>query len=118
MCIRDSINTEQQTFDGEKETIVKVFNIMKSRSDLEVILNRVKQHQKEDKKLNQIRERLDQQEERATHFYCLHEDILFIKTKPNQNTWKLIIPKGTEAETVSYTHLDVYKRQVLPCVRI
>ena len=80
------INTEQQTFDGEKETIVKVFNIMKSKSDLEVILNRVRQHQKEDKKLNQIRERLNQQEERATHFYCLHEDILFIKTKPNQNT--------------------------------
>ena len=62
------INTEQQTFDGEKETIVKVFNIMKSKSDLEAILNRVKQHQKEDKKLNQIRERLNQQEEGATQF--------------------------------------------------
>ena len=70
------------------------------------------QHQKEDAKLNQIRERLDRQEEKATQYYCVHEDILFVKTKPNQNTWKLLIPKET-ATAVSYTHLDVYKRQRL-----
>ena len=58
-----------------------------------------------DKKLNQIRERLNQQEERATQFYCTHEDTLFIKTKPNQKTWKLIIPKETEAEIIMEYHL-------------
>ena len=84
---------------------MKVFNIMKSKSDLEAILNRVKQHQKEDNKLNQIQERLNQQEERATQFYCSHEDTLFIKTKPNQNSWKLIIPKGYEAEIIMEYHL-------------
>ena len=84
---------------------MKVFNIMKNSADLEVIVNKVKQHQKEDKKLNQIRERLDRQEERATHYYCLHEDILFVKTKPNQNTWKLMIPKETAAEIIMEYHL-------------
>ena len=98
------INTEQQTFDGEKETIVKVFNIMKSNSDLKVIVNKVIQHQKEDAKLNQIQERLNRQEEKATQYYCVHEDILFVKTKPNQNTWKLMIPKETAAEIIMEYH--------------
>ena len=73
---------------------------MKNNADLEVIVNKLKQHQKEDAKLNQIRERLDRQEEKATQYYCVHEDILFVKTKPNQNTWKLMIPKETAAEII------------------
>ena len=84
------INLEQQTFDREKETIVKVFNIMKSKSDLETIIKEVKQHQKNYTKLNQIRERLSQQDERITPFYCVHEDTLFIQTSHNQNSWKLV----------------------------
>ena len=128
---------------------------MKSKSDLETIIKEVKQQQKNDSNLNQIRRRLSQQDERITPFYCVHEDTLFVKTSHTQNSWKLVIPRGFEKEiimdyylryghmgalkvikaleehtyvkdinrrvrnyikhchiSVSYTHLDVYKRQV------
>ena len=62
------INTEQQTFDGEKETTVKIFTIIKNKAELETILKEIKQHQKNDTKLNQIRERLHQQDDRCILF--------------------------------------------------
>ena len=153
MCIRD-----------------RVYHIIKRRTDLEIIINKIKQQQITDPKLLQIRQRLDNQDDKILPFYCVHEDVLFIKANLNQNNWKVIIPKTIEKElivdyhiryghmgslkvikalgeqvytqninrsvriyvqtchvcqlvkynnerkegtTVSYTHLDVYKRQIV-----
>ena len=122
------INITNQTYEGEKETIVKVYNILKSRTELEDIVKEVEQRQRQDSKLMQIFQRLNAQDNRIIPHYCIHNDVLFIKTKYHNNTWKLVIHKTLEKDiktdyhiryghmgavkAVSYTHLDVYKRQV------
>ena len=78
---------------------------------------------------------MENQNNLIIRFYCLHDGILFIQNTLNQEDWKVIIPRIMEKklmleyhiryghmgavkvvkalEAVSYTHLDVYKRQVL-----
>ena len=84
--ILSRINIEQQTFEGEKETIVKVYTIIKNKSDLENTMKSISQQQTEDTKINNFRQRLIQQNEKITAYYCLHEDILFYKPNNNQGS--------------------------------
>ena len=42
------INVEDQTFEGEKETVIKLYNIIKSRSNIDNIVQKIGQHQKQD----------------------------------------------------------------------
>ena len=55
------INIDTQTFEGEKEKIIKVYNILKSRSDLEALLQNIRDNQVLDPKLINIKERLENQ---------------------------------------------------------
>ena len=72
------INIQDQTFEGEKEQIAKVYNIIKSRTYLEDIINEIVKYQKLDPKLMNIRKRVQEVEETIVQFYCIHNDILFI----------------------------------------
>ena len=86
------INLEAQTFEGEKERILKIYNIIRNRSDLEALLLNISIHQQSDPKLSNIKDRLAEQDGTVTRFYCLNHGILFIKTSINQENWKIIIP--------------------------
>ena len=55
------VNLEEQTFEGEKESILKIYNIIKDRSDLEKIVQDISKHQQSDPKLNNIKLRLSNQ---------------------------------------------------------
>ena len=83
------VNIIGQTYEGEKETLAKVYNILKNRTELENILKEVELHQRQDSKLAQIFQRLDNQDVRVTPYYCVIDNILFIKTKYHNNGWKL-----------------------------
>ena len=48
------INLEDQTFEGEKESLVKIYNLIKTRSDLEALLVNIRIHQQSDPKLKNI----------------------------------------------------------------
>ena len=45
------INLEDQTFEGEKESLVKIYNLIKTRSYLEALLVNILIHQQSDPKL-------------------------------------------------------------------
>ena len=45
------INLEDQTFEGEKESLVKIYNIFKTRADLQALLINIRIHQQSDPKL-------------------------------------------------------------------
>ena len=96
---------EKNTFEAEKEEIAKVYHIIKRRTDLEIIINKIKQHQTTDPKLLQIRQRLNNQDDKILPFYCVHEDVLFIKANLNQNNWKVVIPKTIERELIIDYHI-------------
>ena len=81
------VDLQNQTFEGEKEGILKIYNIIKDRSDLEQIGQNISTHHQSDPKLSSIQRRLADQDDTITKFYCIHNN------------------------AVSYTHLDVYKRQ-------
>ena len=99
------INLDTQTFEGQKEKIITVYNILKSRSGLETLLENIRIHQQSDSKLVDIKERLEEQNDIITRFYCIHDGILFIKNTLNQENWKVIIPKTIERELVLDYHI-------------
>ena len=120
MCIRDRyipgrknvaadvlscINIYDQTFDGEKEQLAKVYHIIKSRVDLENILKEIKTQQKSDPKLVHIRQRIQDADNTITQYYCLHDDVLFIKNTPNQENWKLVVPPTIEKPLIVDYHV-------------
>ena len=48
------------------------------------------------------------------NFYCVYNDILFMKTKKNQDTWKLVIPQSLENQNIKdydvrYGHMGTIK---------
>ena len=88
------VNIIAQTFEGEKETIAKVYHILKNKSELTNILSDIKIHQNKDPKISQIIQRLAENDEKIIQYYCTHNQIIFTKT--NQSS-----------EPVSYTHLDI-----------
>ena len=57
------INLEDQTFQGEKESILKIYNIIRTRSDLEALLMNISIHQQSDPKLRNIKDRLAEQDD-------------------------------------------------------
>ena len=70
--ILSRINIQQQTFEGEKEQLVKVYNIIKDRTDLEKITLEISKHQNVDPKIVSIRERILKEEELIVQYYnCL-----------------------------------------------
>ena len=120
MCIRDRyipgkkniaadilsrINIEKQTFEGEKEKIAKIYNIIRNRSDIENIIKDIRLHQQTDTKLINIRTKLDKRDDRVSQFYCLHDRILFVKPKLSQGNWKIVIPRTMEKELVLDYHI-------------
>ena len=90
------VNLEEQTFEGEKESILKIYNIIKDRSDLEKVVQDISKHQQSDPKLNNIKLRLSNQDDTITKFYCVHNGILFIKTSLDEEIWKAVIPATVE----------------------
>ena len=70
--ILSRINIQQQTFEGEKELLVKVYNIIKDRTDLEKITLEISKHQDMAPKIMSIRERILKEEEPIVQYYnCL-----------------------------------------------
>ena len=76
--ILSRINLDDQTFEGEKEEIVKIYHIMESRADLETIISEIKPHQKLDTKLTKLQNRLIESDEKITPYYCTHGDLSLI----------------------------------------
>ena len=97
MCIRDSI--------------------IKGRSDLEEIVKGIEQHQKQDTKLLQIQQRLGAQDNRIIPYYCIHHNLLFIKTRYHNNTWKLVIPRTLEKEIIIDYHIRYGHMGALKVIR-
>ena len=96
---------EKNNFEAENKEIAKLYHTIKRRTDLEIIISKIKQQQKTDPKLLQIRQILDNQDDKILPFYCVHEDVLFIKTKLDQNNWKVFIPKTIEKELIVDYHI-------------
>ena len=61
--------------------------------------------QKQDSKLLNIRNRLLEDEEVVNKYYCIHQDILFVRTKKNNSTWKLVVPKTLENKIIKDYHV-------------
>ena len=99
------INIRDQTFEGEKETIIKLYHIISNRSDLTNIITGLEQQQKQDPRLRKIFDRLGEQDDRITQFYCEHQQILFIKTHYKLNTWKIVIPQNIEKDLIMDYHI-------------
>ena len=78
------VNILAQTFEGEKETIAKVYHILKSKSELADILSNIQIHQRNDPKIFQIIQRLTEHDEGIMQYYCIHNNILFTKTKQSR----------------------------------
>ena len=53
----------------------------------------------------QIRQRLGAQDNRIILYYCIHHNLLFIKMRYHNNTWKLVILRTLEKENVIDYHI-------------
>ena len=94
--------------------VAKVYHIIKDRTELAEIINKIKHQQESDEKLRNICKRLIEQDDRITPYYCMYKDILFIKDKHQCNQWKLVIPKTIEKEItmdyhIRYGHMGAVK---------
>ena len=61
-----------------------------------------------------IRQRVQDADEIITKYYCVHDDRLFIKVIPYQESWKLVIPPAVENKLildyhVRYGHMGAIK---------
>ena len=92
------VNLEKGTFEVEQENIGRIYHVLKSREELQEVITKVKEDQNTDPKLIKIRDRIKGNDSTLIPFFCIHEELIF--TRP------------TIRDPVSYTHLDVYKRQV------
>ena len=99
------VNILAQTFEGEKETIAKVYHILKSKSELADILANIQIQQRNDPKILQIIQRLAEHDERIMQYYCTYNNILFTKTKQSSEQWKAVIPKIIEKEIAVDYHV-------------
>ena len=88
------VNIKDQTYEGEKEAVIKIYHIIKSRTDLANIMKELGRQQEQDSKLNKIRQRLTDKDDHVSQYYCNHQGITFIKTKYKFNTWKIAIPRA------------------------
>ena len=93
MCIRD------------REQLVKVYNILKNRIDLEIIIQEIRKYQNLDPKIVSHRQRVQNEEEPIIQFYNIHNNILFIKNNPHHGEWKLVIPATVEEQIILDYHI-------------
>ena len=107
MCIRDRsrIDINKQTFEGEKESILKVYHILSDSADLESLLENLSTHQQADPKLISIKTRLEAGDETIAQYYKIHNGILFIQPSLKKEEWKVIIPTHIEKEIVNNYHI-------------
>ena len=108
------VNINAQTFEGEKETIAKVYHILKNTSELTNILSDINTHQNQDPKVSLIIQRLANNDEKITQFYCTHNQLLFTKHNKDGEKWKVVIPKTLEKELtidyhIRYGHMGAVK---------
>ena len=66
------INVVNQTFEGKKGKIAKVYYMLKDRKDLEHIMNQIVLQQEQDTKISNIRRRLTESEAIINQFYCVY----------------------------------------------
>ena len=88
-------------------SILKIYNIIRTRSDLEALLMNISIHQQSDPKLRNIKDRLAEQDDTISKFYYINNGTLFIKTTLNQETWKVIIPTNIEKDIIKTTMYDM-----------
>ena len=70
------INLEDQTFEGEQESLVKIYNIFKTRAGLQALLINIRIHQQSDPKLKNIMSRLEADDDTVSKYYHLNKGIL------------------------------------------
>ena len=100
------VNIKEQTYEGEKETVIKIYHIIKNRTDLANIMKEMERQQAQDPKLSKILSRLTDKDDHISQYYCKHQGILFIKPQNKFITWKLAIPQATEKDLI----LDYHER--------
>ena len=97
MCIRDSviadrlsrINLEKGTCEIEPESIGKIYYIIKMAKELQDIINKIKTDQQMDTKLTKIKDRILQRDPIITKFFCVYEEVLFIRPTIKNHVWKM-----------------------------
>ena len=65
------VNVEEQTFEGEKESILKIYHLLSIRADLTTILTNMSTHQHADPKLRNLKTRLEEGDETVAQYYQL-----------------------------------------------
>ena len=60
------VNIKDQTYEGEKETIIKIYHIIKSRTDLANIMKEMERQQEQDPKLSKILQRLTDKDDHVS----------------------------------------------------
>ena len=71
------VDIDKQTFEGEKESILKVYHILSSSAGLQSILEHLSTHQQADSKLISIITRLEAGDKTISQYYKIHNGILF-----------------------------------------
>ena len=89
--ILSRINVQDQTYEGEKETIAKVYHLLKNKTEFATILTDIRTHQQNDSKIQAILHRLAERDEKITQYYCIHDHLLFTKAKQSDDQWKVVL---------------------------
>ena len=95
-------------------TIAKVYHLLKSTSELTNILSDITTQQNQDPKVSLIIQKLANNDENVTQFYCTHNQLLFTKHNKDGEKWKVVIPKALEKELtidyhIRYGHMGAVK---------
>ena len=75
-------------------TIIRINNYLKD----------IREELLEDSKLRNIIKRVQEGDEIINRFYCIHDDTLFIRNTPQQESWKLVIPPAIERPLIIDYH--------------
>ena len=70
------VNVEEQTFEGEKESVLKIYHLLRTRADLTTLLTNMSTHQQADPKLRNLKTRLEEGDETVAQYYQLNKQIL------------------------------------------
>ena len=98
------INLEKGTFEVEPESIGKIYYIIKLKKELQDIISKLKIDQETDTKLIKIRDRILQKDPIITKFFCVYEEILFIRPTIEDHVWKMYVPEATEVAIIKDYH--------------
>ena len=72
------VNIKEQTYEGEKETVIKIYHIIKNRTDLANIMKEMERQQAQDPKLSKILSRLTDKDDHISQYYCKHQGLSLI----------------------------------------